>query len=334
MALFGEAAMGNSLRAKIRAKIKSSPAPLRRALRAVLIPPLRAYVRCASTGFGKNTLWKYLLSHLAWLERSVVARTFFGSEMRVDAEDIVGRYIYYFGIWEPNLTNWIRERLVPGDVFIDVGANIGYYSMLASQLVGDSGRVVAIEAAPQTFSMLSGNVERNHLLNVRSVNVAAWHCEESLQIFAKPGHSGMTTVIPERADRWNLKPSCAVRGVPLSKLLSSEEMKAARLIKIDVEGAEWHVIMGLRPSLEGCRHDLEIVIEIAPEMLGAKGKSCEDFLGLFRQMGFHPYYIENDYSAAAYLSWQPSSRPKRIDRIPTLTYQSDLIFSRVDAPEL
>jgi FkbM family methyltransferase len=318
----------------LRAKIKSSPAPLRRTLRAVLIPPLRAYVRYASTRFGKKTLWKYLLSHLAWLETSVVAKTLFGSEMRVDAEDVVGRYIYYFGIWEPNLTNWIRERLVPGDVFIDVGANIGYYSMLAAQLIGDSGRVVAIEADPQTFSMLSGNVERNHLRNVRPVNVAAWDCEESLQIFAKAGHRGMTTVIRERADRWNLKEYCAVRGAPLSRLRSSEEIKAARLIKIDVEGAEWHVIMGLRPSLEGCRHDLEIIIEIAHEMLRAEGKSCEDLLGLFREMGFHPYCIENDYSEAAYWSRQPPSHPKRIDRIPTLTYQTDIIFSRVDAPEL
>jgi FkbM family methyltransferase len=206
--------------------------------------------------------------------------------------------------------------------------------MLASQLVGDSGRVVAIEADPQTFSMLRGNVERNHLHNVRPVNVAAWDCEENLQIFAKPGYRGMTTVIPERADRWNLELYCTVRAAPLSKLLHSEEIKAARLIKIDVEGAEWHVIMGLRPSLEGCRHDLEIVIEIAHDMLWAEGKSCEDLLGLFREMGFHPYCIENDYSAAAYLSRQPSSHPKRIERIPTLTYQSDIIFSRVDAPEL
>jgi hypothetical protein len=51
-------------------------------------------------------------------------------------------YIYYFGVWEPNITRWIVRRLASGDMFIDVGANVGYYSLLASKLVGESGSVV------------------------------------------------------------------------------------------------------------------------------------------------------------------------------------------------
>jgi FkbM family methyltransferase len=323
--------MGHS----VRSIIKTSPPSFRRALRAIFLVPLRAYVRFAPTGFGKKALWNNLLVHLWWLETSVLARTFFGSEMRVDAEDIVGRYIYYFGVWEPILTAWIRQRLVPGDTFIDVGANVGYFSLLASQLVGDSGKVVSIEAAPQTFSVLAENVVRNHADNVRTINMAAWDSEETLQIFSKAGNTlGTTTIMPGWAKQWNLEPYCQVPAAPLSKMLTSEELESARLIKIDVEGAEWRAIVGLLPALAACRTDLEIVMEVAHEMLRAEGQSCEDLLTLFQSMGFHPYHVENDYSAMAYLSKQMPSRPKRIDQVPTVADQTDIIFSPLDAPQL
>src|ERR1019366_3290126 len=98
---------------------------------------------------GKRTVWDLLSPHLWWLERFVQAETVFGCTLYVDTRETGGRYIYYFGIWEPNLTRWIQERLSPDDTFIDVGANIGYYSLLAAKL---GSQVVAIEAAPRTFA--------------------------------------------------------------------------------------------------------------------------------------------------------------------------------------
>jgi len=318
-----------------RSTIKTSLAPFRGALRTVIILPLRAYIRFAPISFGKKSLWRNLLAHLWWLETKVLARTCFGTEMRVDAEDIVGRYIYYFGVWEPVLTTWIRGRLAPGDTFIDVGANVGYYSLLTSQLVGNSGKVVAIEPAPQTFSVLQENISRNQAENVRAVNMAVWDCETNLQIFSKAGNTlGATTLMPGWAERWKLEPYCEVPAAPLPHILTSEELRSARLIKIDIEGAEWRAVLGLLPSLAGCREDLEIVLEVAPEMLQAEGKSCEDLLTLFRGLGFHPYLVENDYSAIAYLSKAMPNRPKRIVQVPARAEQTDIIFSRVDAPQL
>jgi precorrin-6B methylase 2 len=92
--------------------------------------------------------------------------------MKGDAKDIIQQYIYYFGVWEPRITGWVSRHLAPGDTFIDVGANIGYYSLLASPLVGKTGTVVAIEASPRTFDDLLFNLELNNVSNVRPVNVA------------------------------------------------------------------------------------------------------------------------------------------------------------------
>src|SRR6476619_7171728 len=80
--------------------------------------------------------------------RNTETRTERGGRIFVSGQDVIQRYIYSFGVWEPALTNFVKTRLRAGDTFIDVGANIGYYALLASGLVGASGTVVSIEASP------------------------------------------------------------------------------------------------------------------------------------------------------------------------------------------
>lgn len=318
----------------IKLALNSSPA-LKTVMRPLLILPLRTYFRYGPSPFAKKMLWKYVAAHLWWLESRAMGETSFGSTMRLDAHDPVGRFIYYFGFWEPNLTSWIKDRLLPGDVFIDVGANIGYYSLLASKLVGESGKVVAVEALPQIFNTLANNIKVNSANNVRPVNMAVWDKEEMLQIFTEPSSpSGTTTLVEQWADQWHLQAFCRVPAAPLPAILSADEVNRARLIKIDVEGAEWHVISGMKPLIGSCRQDLEIIVEVAPKMLEAEGRTGQDLLDLFAGWGFFPYRIENDYSAEAYISRRAPVRPERIDAIPTTTDQTDMIFSRVNAKSI
>src|SRR2546429_7961962 len=96
--------------------------------------------------------------------------------MAGSTRDILQQYIYYFGVWEPNLTRWIAQRLAPGDTFIDGGANIGYFTLLASKLVRDSGAGVAIEASPATFDALQRNLARNRARNGGAGNAAGSDC--------------------------------------------------------------------------------------------------------------------------------------------------------------
>jgi FkbM family methyltransferase len=256
-------------------------------------------------------------------------RTIFGCTISANTRDTVGRYIFYFGVWEPNLTHWIRRRLVPGDVFIDVGANIGYYSLLAAQLVGDSGKVVAVEALPAIFPALQQNLERNKARNVRAVNAAAWDCEQMIAIYTNAEDlPGQTTAIPFWAGKYQLERQTRVAAAPLTDILTAEEMKAARLIKIDVEGAEWHVLLGMKSMLAACRDDLEIIVEVNREALETEGRTPQDILSLFCHCGFHPYRIENDYLVEHYLYRETPRAPERVGGIST--DQADIIFSRFD----
>src|SRR5713226_4180527 len=98
------------------------PAPILSATRYATIRPLRAYIRYAPWSFGKKILWNRLISHFRWLESTLEptaeVSTFFDSTILVDPHDMCGRFIYYFGLWEPNLTHWISQRLEDGDVFV------------------------------------------------------------------------------------------------------------------------------------------------------------------------------------------------------------------------
>jgi FkbM family methyltransferase len=301
-----------------------------RLARPLLIPLLRSYVRHAPGTVGKLGLWNKVIAHTWWLETMTVARTFFGARMHVDGGDIVGRYLSYFGIWEPNLTAFIGERLKPGDVFVDVGANVGYFTLFASSLVGDEGGVVAVEVLPSVFEVLERNVRENDARNVRVLNVGAWDKEDQLQVFAEArGLAGTATLLENTEDRWGREAMGIVPVRPLSAILHPDEVAAARFVKIDVEGAEWHALAGLMPFLRSSRDDLEFSIEISPKVLELQNHGPDELLELMRQHRFNAYILDNNYTVANYIHGSVE-RPVRLTTLPDQE-TVDLIFSRVDA---
>ena len=297
-------------------------------LRSAVIPPLRSYFRYFPMKAGKAAIWGAVASHLWWLESRIRATTRFGSTLEVDARDGCGRFIYYFGLWEPNLTALIKARLKPGDCFVDVGSNVGYFTLLGSQLVGPAGKVVSIEAVPRTFGLLAANIAANPAENVRPLNVAVWDKEEQLTLFVSPDVIDCTsTAIPSLAEGRGLREKCNVAAAPLSSLLTPDEVAAARLIKIDVEGAERQAIAGFGRVLERGRKDLEIVIEIAIE-------AFDDVTRFFREQGFFCYHVENDYSVKGYINGIEHKGPVRLEAAPSGHTYLDLIFSRINAAAL
>jgi FkbM family methyltransferase len=303
--------------------------PLRASgLRHVIIPPLRAYFRYFPISAGKPFVWNYIAAHLWWLESRVRSTTRFGAVLDVDGRDCVGRFVYYFGVWEPHLTGFIRGRLQPGDCFVDVGANIGYFATLASRLVGTSGRVVAIEAIPKTFKVLMGNLARTGVKNVRGVNLAAWDKVETLTFFISPDTiDGTSTVVQSMAERNHLATLCEISAAPLSSLLEADEIARARVIKIDVEGAERHLLHDLAAILGRGRKDLEIVMEVSAE-------AFDEIVGFFHARGFHPYQLKNDYSPTSYIYGSDDVSAKRLHALAEGETQVDLVFSRMDSTAL
>ncbi|MFF0505606.1 FkbM family methyltransferase [Streptomyces fimicarius] len=293
----------------------------------------RAYVRHAPGSVGKEVIVRDYLN--AWLRdhpQQRVTKSTFGARFHVDSHDLIQRYIYTFGIWEPPLTKWLQRTLRPGDTFVDVGANVGYYSLLASGLVGNVGAVVAIEAFPDFQEALTANIALNPASNVRVVNEAVSDRVETLHFtLASSANMGANSVVPYEGES---ESEADVPARPLPAILTPSELAAARVIKVDVEGAEGAVVRGLVPALSQLRPDAELAIEVTPQRLAKLGDTADHLLRALAEHGFQPYRLPNDYAAASYPTKvrEPGPAPRRWRG--SVEDETELVFSRTDAESL
>jgi FkbM family methyltransferase len=297
---------------------------LRRAIVQKATPLARLYIRFSPLSIGKLFLFKRFF----WREYNYVARTKFGDLMKGRSNDVVQGYIYYFGVWEPNLSAFINERLKeqPNRTFVDVGANVGYFTLIAARLLKNGG-VVAIEPFPSIYKTLEANLQLNNINNVRLIPRAASDVDQNIQMFyGDPINEGATTSV---AGKFKNEP-VIVRGEPLSNLLTEQEIKSIRLIKIDVEGAEYSVIQGMRQIIQKLPDDAEILVEISPSANGQE--HLADIFSIFELAGFLPYEIFNSYDPNYYIQPHQNIRPFRIQTLPT--QQTDVIFSKNTAKHL
>ncbi|MFH8404300.1 FkbM family methyltransferase [Streptomyces sp. NPDC018019] len=290
-------------------------------------------MRYAPGTLGKaDIVDSFLNSELRDHPRIRRARTRFGATFVTDTQDLIQRYIYLFGVWEPHLTRWLERRLRPGDVFVDVGANIGYYSLLASRLVGAEGAVVALEASPDFHRVLLKQAAINKCRNVRAVNTAISDRDEMLTFVLASSHNmGANSIVPYAGEA---ESTFKVAAQPLGDVLSADELARARVIKIDVEGAEGAVVRGLAPLLDQLRPDLELAIEVTPQRMLELGDSAEELLRALRAHRFNVYRLANDYAAGRYPAALrlESQIPVRWEQL--ITEESELVFSRIDAETL
>jgi FkbM family methyltransferase len=293
----------------------------------------RWYVRKAPGTLGKAALaGRWLNPHLRDEPRSRVTETTFGARFAVDTQDLIQRYMYLFGVWEPRMTQWLQRRLRPGDTFVDVGANIGYFSVLAAQLVGPTGRVVAVEASRPFMDRVELNARLNGITNIRPAHVAVSDKQQTLTFILASSHNmGANSIVP-----WDGPTESVfdIEAYPLPEVLESDEIAKARVIKIDVEGAEGSVVRGMAPMLNKLRPDAEVTVEVTPERMAQLGDSVEELLETMTSRGFHVYRLANEYAAASYPSALsgPSAVPVRWHG--PVTDESDLVFSRIDADRL
>lgn len=155
--------------------------------------------------------------------------------------------------YEPATVAYLSAHLVPGDVFVDIGANSGYFTLLGASLVGDRGRVVAFEPNPAVRQRLSDNVARNQFERRVTIESCALtdHCADRIQLFV-PSHDGFATLVPERTHAQEQvagATAVAVRARTFDDWMASTTPVRIALMKIDVEGAETQVLSGMSSAL-------------------------------------------------------------------------------------
>jgi hypothetical protein len=156
------------------------------------------YFRYFPAEKGKWHLWERFRQTKAYSTFAPGAyRTRYGFSMNLVPDQQIDRFIYFWGCWEPNETWVVRKILRPNDIFVDVGANDGYFSLLASSLVGPSGQVVALEPIPSTAGELRANILLNGFTNIAIVESAASDVAGNVRLTLPAGvGTGMTTQRP------------------------------------------------------------------------------------------------------------------------------------------
>jgi FkbM family methyltransferase len=197
----------------------------------------------------------------------------------------VGAALLRDKVWEEHVVREIRRVLGPGGVFLDLGAGIGYFSLLAASIVGDRGQVFAFEPEPGNFGLLTLSINENGFSNVQAHPHAVSDREESvllgenLQIANAAGHRG------DAAARRDGGPSRThlVRTVVLDHVLDA--LDRLDLIKIDIEGAEPRALEGMRTLI--ARHRPIILTEFFPGAIQqVSARDPRQYLSQLRGLGY------------------------------------------------
>ncbi len=169
----------------------------------------------------------------------------FGYKIKLDLVDYIQRSVY-LRTFEPQESAWVKNYLKPGMTFVDVGANIGYFTLMAASLVKSHGVVLAFEPSPYAFNRLDQTVKNNHLTQVKTVQSGLSDSTGAIKLFVPklPGNHNSTMIANDESD--------AIE-VPIQRLddyLSANAITEIDFMKIDVEGFEPNVIRGAAKYLE------------------------------------------------------------------------------------
>jgi FkbM family methyltransferase len=150
---------------------------------------------------------------------------------------------YVFGTHEPGVVHGLEELVQPGWTAIDVGANIGYFTLLMAKRVGAQGKVIAFEPLAENFKLLKENIELNGHTNIVAENLALMSRTERIELrSATPG--AITWVASVKIDQNSAVESQSVEAVTLDEYVKNKGIAKVDFLKIDVEGAEASVLEG------------------------------------------------------------------------------------------
>ncbi len=183
---------------------------------------------------------------------------------------------------------FVRSVLRPGMTFVDVGANIGLYSILAAKLVGATGTVLAIEPSPRERSALLGHLSRNGLSNVRVRSEAVSDEAGTTRLHLTDQYWGGQNTMGSPVHRGvEIVNSVEVDTATLDRLVLEEALGRIDCIKIDVEGAEAKVLRGSSDVL--CTLRPVVLLELLEPALRQQGSSADEVLELLRGFGYEIY---------------------------------------------
>ena len=211
------------------------------------------------------------------LEPVVEARTIVGRLLLPLADTIIAPDLVGLGVWEPRETRYLQTLLQAGQTFVDVGAHVGYFSLLAAQLVGPTGTVIAVEPEPRNLDLLRRNLARNGADTARVIPFAAAAAEATMSLALDEQNRGAHRLVA--SDDPQAGPS--VRCVRLDDVLPER----VDVIKVDAQGYDHEVIEGLERTL-AANPRATLMVELSRFELARRGIAPETVLARYDELDF------------------------------------------------
>ena len=203
-----------------------------------------------------------------------------------DRRETISNFLRAFGVWQRPILAFMMTYLKEGDVFVDVGANLGYFSVYAALCVGASGRVHAVEPDPDNAALLAANIVLNGLSNVRLHQTAVSDFCGDAPFFHDRFNAGGHSLL----DKGDLSAGPNVTVTTVDRLLAGEPK--AKLIKIDVQGAEMGVLRGMQERLTAWEPKPVIIVEFSPLDL-VRRRELDAFFAFVAENHYalHPFFV-------------------------------------------
>lgn len=216
-------------------------------------------------GFEFESPCRYFSSYAYLEQHTALCRVLTRFKMYIDTRDRgIVPHLIMDGFWETWLTQYLAQIVKPGDVCLDIGANLGYFSILMSALSGDKGRTIAFEPNPRVAELLRGT----GIANSPGFSIAEFALADKagkMKFHIPDANFGDASLL-ERSDRKQIeKQSIEVNVVSLDQYLHENKINKVDIIKMDVEGAEPIVFEGMKHTIANNK-DLQIIIEYSPHL--------------------------------------------------------------------
>lgn len=252
----------------------------------------------------KSAIWKFSQHYATYFNIETEATIVNGMRMRVSSKPRVEQEIVLFGEWEPLFTRYLLSIPPNDDIFLDIGSNIGYFSLIASKIFGS---IHAIEASPSTCARLREIVEGNGIGNVHIHQVAVGDTKGHIDFYQDRRQSGAASTIKTKFSVFESR----VPMAPISEILHDIEWHRVRFVKLDIEGVEAVALDSLFELRDALHPDVEIFVEFDPERQDV-WPAIERFLG----HGFSASMMQGTYDRYDYCEPDRQSQLQRVDSPP------------------
>jgi FkbM family methyltransferase len=224
-----------------------------------------------------------------------------GFSILVNANEIVGRAIYLGGNFEREEVRFLEANVKPEDICFDIGANIGYFSLIMAKLAS-RGAVYSMEPVPFNFQLLNTNIQLNRFANVHPYRLAASDAPGRAE-FTVSADGAFSSFIDTK--RMPVESRIVVDVTTLDKFCEANSIARIDCLKVDVEGAEGKMLAGAAGLLsDPARRPRFIILELYNPMLTQYGCDIQRIVALLRGYGYEPYvdkrgqltpFTERDY---------------------------------------